>query len=101
MNIVSNYIWEKAADGGRNPVSLALQQVRLRGREICLFCVCDSPGEESGGRMTEQLVEWFHRKCLPACGHRALPSHGNCWSLNCGASGENCRARRVIHNRRP
>ena len=73
MSIVSNYIWERAADGGRNPVSLALQQVRLRGREICLFCVCDSPGEELGGRMTEQLVEWFHKTCLPACGHRTLP----------------------------
>lgn len=73
MSIVSNYIWERAADGGRNPVSLALQQVRLRGREICLFCVCDSPREELGGRMTEQLVEWFHKTCMPACGHRTPP----------------------------
>lgn len=75
MSIVSNYIWEKAADGGRNPVSLVLQQVRLRGREIGLFCVCDSgPREELGGRMTEQMVEWFHRTCLPACGGRTLPA---------------------------
>ena len=73
MNIVSNYIWERAADGGRNPVSLVLQQVRLRGREICLFCVCDSPKEELGGQMTEQLVEWFHKICLPACEGRTLP----------------------------
>lgn len=73
MNIVSNYIWERAADGGRNPVSLVLQQVRLRGREICLFCVCDSPKVELGGRMTEQLVEWFHKICLPACEGRTLP----------------------------
>lgn len=73
MGIVSNYIWEKAADGGPNPVSLVLQQVKLRGREICLFCVCSSPNEELGGRMTERLTEWFHRKCLPACEGRVQP----------------------------
>lgn len=71
MGIVSNYIWERAADGRVNPVSLVLQQVKLRGREVCLFCVCSSPGEEIGGRMTERLTEWFHRKCLPACERRA------------------------------
>lgn len=74
MSIVSNYIWERAADGGSNPVSLALQQVKLRGREVCLFCLCSSPGEETGGRMTERLTEWFHRICLPACEGRRLPA---------------------------
>lgn len=73
MNIISNYIWEKAAEGGVNPLSLVLQQVRVRGREVCLFCVCSSFGKEQGGRMTEQLVEWFHRCCLPACEGRKLP----------------------------
>ncbi|MCI9072489.1 MAG: hypothetical protein HFH80_06695 [Lachnospiraceae bacterium] len=73
MNILSNYIWEKAAEGGANPLSMVLQQVRLRGREVCLFCVCSSFRKEQGGRMTEQLVEWFHRCCLPACEGRALP----------------------------
>ncbi len=40
-----------------------------------MFCVCNSPGEEWGGRMTERLTEWFHRKCLPACerGRKAAP----------------------------
>ena len=73
MHIISNYIWEKAAEGGVNPLSLVLQQVRVRGREVCLFCVCSSLGKEQGGRMTEQLVEWFHRCCLPACEGRTLP----------------------------
>lgn len=73
MNIISNYIWEKAAEGGTNPLSLVLQQVRVRGREVCLFCVCSSVRTEQGGRMAEQLVEWFHRRCLPACEGRALP----------------------------
>lgn len=37
MHIISNYIWEKAAEGGVNPLSLVLQQVRVRGREVCLL----------------------------------------------------------------
>jgi len=77
MSIVSNYIWEKGTDGGRNPVSLVAQQVKLQvglqGREICLFCVCESSEEELGGRMTERLVEWFHKSCLPACEGRKPP----------------------------
>ncbi len=72
MSIISNYIWEKAADGGINPVSLVLQQVKIRGREIDLFCVCDSSDEKEAS-MTEQLTEWFHRKCLPACEGRTAP----------------------------
>lgn len=72
MGIVSNYIWEKAADGSANPVSLTLQQVKVRGREIDLFCVCNSP-EEKEVSLTERLTEWFHKKCLPACEGRAAP----------------------------
>lgn len=78
MNIVSDYIWEKGTDGGRSPVSLVAQQVKLQaglqGRDICLFCVCESLEEELGGRMMERLVEWFHKSCLPACGGRRLPN---------------------------
>lgn len=78
MSIVSNYIWEKGIDSGKNPVSLVAQQVKLQrglqGREICLFCICESAEEELGGRMTEQLVEWFHKNCLPACEGRKMPS---------------------------
>lgn len=77
MSIVSNYIWEKGLDGGRNPVSLLVQQAVIRGREICLFCVCESPRGEWGGRMTEQLVDWFHKICLPACGVRRPPNPGD------------------------
>lgn len=73
MGIVSNYIWERAADGGVSPVSLVLQQVKVRGREIGLFCVCTSREEALGGYMTERLVEWFHKDCLPACERRKLP----------------------------
>lgn len=73
MGIVSGYIWERAADGGTSPISLVLQQVKVKGREVCLLCICSSPGQEAGGHMTEQLVEWFHRVCLPACEGRNLP----------------------------
>ncbi len=73
MGIVSNYIWEKGVDGGRNPVSLVAQQVGIRGREICLFCICESLQGEWGGYMTERLVDWFHKICLPACGGRRQP----------------------------
>lgn len=75
MGIVSGYIWERATDGGTSPISLVLQQVKVKvkGREVCLLCICSSPGQEAGGRMTEQLVEWFHRACLPACEGRSLP----------------------------
>lgn len=73
MNILTSYIWERAADGGASPVSLVLQQVKLRGREICLLCISSSSRPELGGYMVEQLVEWFHRACLPACEGRAVP----------------------------
>lgn len=76
MGIVTNYIWERAADGGMSPVSLVVQHVKLRSREVCLLCICSSPGQETGGHMTEQLVEWFHRGCLPACAGRTLPMPG-------------------------
>lgn len=74
MEIITNYIWERAADGGINPVSLVLQHVKLKGREVCLLCICSSFRQEKGGYMTEQLVEWFHRVCLPACEGRKLPT---------------------------
>lgn len=73
MGIVSGYIWERATDGGTSPISLVLQQVKVKGREVCLLCICSSPVQEAGGHMTEQLVEWFHRVCLPACEGRSLP----------------------------
>lgn len=74
MGILTNYIWERAADGGTNPVSLVLQQVKLRGREICLLCISSSSRPESGGYMAEQLVEWFHKVCLPTCEGRTVPT---------------------------
>lgn len=73
MGFVSNYIWERAVDGGINPISLVLQQVKVKGREICLSCVCSSSVQEVGGQVAERLTEWFHRVCLPACEGRALP----------------------------
>lgn len=74
MGILTNYIWERAADGGTNPVSLVLQQVKLKGREICLLCISSSSRPEAGGYMAEQLVEWFHKVCLPACEGRTVPT---------------------------
>lgn len=76
MGIVSNYIWERGADGGTSPISLVLQQVKVKGREICLLCICSSPRQEVGGHVTEQLVEWFHRVCMPSCEGRNLPMPG-------------------------
>lgn len=73
MSILTSYIWEKAADGGTSRISLALQQVKLRGREVCLLCISSSTCTETGGYMSEQLVEWFHRECLPACESRTAP----------------------------
>lgn len=73
MGIVTNYIWERAADGGMSPVSLVVQHVKLRSREVCLLCICSSPRQEKGGYMAERLVEWFHRDCLPACERRTVP----------------------------
>lgn len=73
MGFVSNYIWERAVDGGINPISLVLQQVKVRGREICLACICSSSVQELGGQVAERLTEWFHRGCLPACEGRTLP----------------------------
>ena len=73
MGILTNYIWERATDGGTNPVSLVLQQVKLRGREICLLCISSSSRTEVGGYLAEQLVEWFHKVCLPACEGRTVP----------------------------
>lgn len=73
MGIITNYIWERAADGGASPVSLVLQHVKLRGREVCLLCICNSSRQEMGGYMAEQLVEWFHRDCMPACEGRTVP----------------------------
>lgn len=73
MGIITNYIWERAADGGKSPASLVLQQVKVRGREVCLLCISSSPRPETGGYMAEQLVEWFHKVCLPACEGRRAP----------------------------
>lgn len=73
MVFVTNYIWERAEDGGINPISLVLQQVKVKVREVCLLCICDSHGQDVGGQVAERLTEWFHKVCLPACEGRIPP----------------------------
>ena len=73
MRIITSYIWERPVDGGKSPASLVLQQVKVRGREVCLLCISSSPCPETGGHLAEQLVDWFHKVCLPACEDRRAP----------------------------
>ena len=70
MKYYSHYIWENGDVKGQNPVSLVLQQVKLRKGRCLLACICDgtrSIENESlvSGYITERLVEWFHGKCIP------------------------------------
>ncbi len=70
MKFNSHYIWESGSVEKPNPVSVVLQQVKLKHCRCLLACVCD--GSKSGdeamcvsGYFTERLVEWFHRQCIP------------------------------------
>ena len=70
MKYYSHYIWENGEVKGQNPVSLVLQQTKLRKGRCLLACICDgtrSSENESlvSGYVTERLVEWFHGKYLP------------------------------------
>ena len=70
MKYYSHYVWESGSVERQNPVSVVLQQVKLRKGSCLLVCICD--GTESGenaclvsGYLTERLVEWFHHKYIP------------------------------------
>ena len=70
MKYYSHYIWEKGDVEKQNPVSVVLQQVKLRKGRCLLACVCDGTGSAENeslvsGYFTERLVEWFHRKYIP------------------------------------
>jgi len=70
MKYYSHYIWENGEVKGQNPISLVLQQAKLRKCRCLLACICDgtrSVKNESlvSGYVTERLVEWFHGKYLP------------------------------------
>ena len=70
MKYYSHYIWENGEVKEQNPVSLVLQQAKLRKGRCLLACICDgtrSIENESlvSGYVTERLVEWFHGKCIP------------------------------------
>ena len=70
MKYYSHYIWENGEVKGQNPVSLVLQQAKLRKGRCLLACICDGTRiieNESlvSGYITERLVEWFHGKCIP------------------------------------
>lgn len=69
MNYVSQYLWEKGAADQVNPVSVVLQQAKIRGKSVLLACVCEggSEGEDSvteSGYFTERLIEWFYHVFL-------------------------------------
>ena len=68
MKYYSHYLWESA--GRENPVSLVLQQVKLKKGRCLLACICDGSRSKADGSLisgyfTERLVEWFHHQCLP------------------------------------
>ena len=70
MKYYSHYIWENGDVKGQNPVSLILQQVKLRKGRCLLACICDGTRSIENkslvsGYITERLVEWFHGKCIP------------------------------------
>ena len=69
MKYYSHYIWENEKLEGQNPVSLVLQQAKLRKGRCLLACICDgtrSIENESlvSGYVTERLTEWFHGKYI-------------------------------------
>ena len=71
MKYYSHYIWESGAAKGQNPVSLVLQQAKLRKGRCLLVCICDGTRSIENenlvsGYVTERLVEWFHGKYIPA-----------------------------------
>ncbi len=67
MNFNSHYLWERGSRVQRNGVSLVLQHVQIRKKQVLLACVCESdPREEElySGYFTERMVEWFHQRYL-------------------------------------
>ena len=69
MKYYSHYIWENGEVKGQNPVSLVLQQAKLRKGRCLLACICDGTRSVKNkslvsGYVTERLVEWFHEKYL-------------------------------------
>lgn len=69
MKYFSHYYWESS--DGENPISVILQQVKLRKGRCLLACICDGSKSSSqkslvSGYFTERLVEWFHQKFIPA-----------------------------------
>ncbi len=70
MKYYSHYLWENGNAKKQNPVSVVLQQVKLRKGRCLLACVCDGTGSSENeslvsGYFTERLVEWFHRRYIP------------------------------------
>lgn len=71
MEYYSNFLWEKGKEDCSR-VSLVLQHVQIRKKQVLLACVCESEnlgeiGVTESGYFTEGLVEWFHRSFLKQC----------------------------------
>lgn len=69
MKYYSHYIWESGSEEKENPVSVVLQQVRMKNHRCLFICVCDGTRSERYGSLvsgyfTERLVEWFHQHYL-------------------------------------
>ena len=72
MNYTSAYLWEQGKTGEISRVSVVLQQVEVKNKQVVLACVCEGStqgecGVTESGYFTEGLVEWFHRDFLKLC----------------------------------
>lgn len=69
MNYISQYLWEKGAADPVNPVSVVLQQAKIKGKSVLFACICEGEGDgEDGttesGYFTKRLIEWFYHVFL-------------------------------------
>ena len=85
MKYYSHYIWESGSVERQNPVSIVLQQVKLRKGRCLLVCICDGTGSGENaslvsGYLTERLVEWFHHKYIPTL-QKKDPDRSTFWVL--------------------
>lgn len=78
MKYNSAYLWEKSSCEEAMPISVLLQQVCVKKRNVLFACVCEGksggePGVTESGYFTEGLVEWFHREGLLYCEKKGEP----------------------------
>lgn len=72
MNYNSAYLWEQGKTEEISRVSVVLQHVEVKRKQVVLACICEGGrqgecGVTESGYFTEGLVEWFHRDFLKLC----------------------------------